>query len=176
MTSTLTGVEAIDAERRRQIEEKGYTPDKDVGHEKELVDAAESYLLVARSGKEGWVEEDGTPSPPGGWPWSKENYHPENTPQGNLIKAGALIAAAIDALNAPPRVYTIGEVLRDEAELLLLPVGTVVKQNSENSFNVFQKSSKTEWASVGTGDRFSGSQVMSYSTRSVVILFVPSAS
>jgi len=91
----ITGAELITAERARQPEEEGYTLEGDIGRADELLAAADCYLAVARH-PGGWANADGSPTPPGGWPWAPEFWKPGTT-ERNLIKAGALIAAAIDA-------------------------------------------------------------------------------
>lgn len=80
----LPGLQKITAERKRQIAIEGWTPDHDAHHRKgELARAAACYALGGR--------------PPGLWPWSDDWWKP-STPERNLEKAGALIAAEIDRL------------------------------------------------------------------------------
>jgi len=89
----VSGAERIAAERRRQVEEEGWTAEHDSGHrEAELARAALSYLLgyVAVAGR--------LPAYPGEWPWPGESWKPSEDPVRNLEKAGALIAAEIDRL------------------------------------------------------------------------------
>lgn len=70
-------------ERRRQIVEKGRTPEHDDDLAmRELVSAAIAYA----SG-------DGDL-----WPWGDESWKPSKDDKRNLVKAGALIAAEIDRL------------------------------------------------------------------------------
>lgn len=102
---TTTGVDLIAAERRRQIDGEGWTPEHDDMHIKgELARAAASY---ARPRHRSWLDEvEGVKRLPADWPWEPEWYKP--TPHdrvGELVKAGALIAAEIDRLNraAAPR-------------------------------------------------------------------------
>jgi len=91
------GSDRIAAERERQINEKGYDQESDRGRAKELMAAAECYILVAQVGPDGWHNPDGSYSPPGGWPWDAKYWNPSEDTVRNLEKAGALIAAAIDA-------------------------------------------------------------------------------
>lgn len=78
-----TGAELIAAERRRQVEVEGYTAEHDAqrGHPEELVRAALCYAS-------GFSD---------GWPWRPRDYKPGRDRVRELVKAGALIAAAIDA-------------------------------------------------------------------------------
>ena len=91
------GADMIAAERRRQIEVEGYDPEHDEDAEA-LALAAIAYALP--SGLDMWV---------GGhahesdvlrmvlWPWDSDAYKPKDA-RRDLVRAGALIAAAIDAL------------------------------------------------------------------------------
>lgn len=92
-----TGANRIVRERLRQIRQEGYLPDGDVGRSTALMKAALSYL-----GHAGALEEFGvdlTVDEVGGtWPWAHEFFKPGPTTERTLEKAGALIAAAIDAL------------------------------------------------------------------------------
>lgn len=94
--SDRTGAERIADERRRQIVEEGYGSKHDAGHHDELALAAATYALPRR-----FLiltpREDGAPWP---WPWAPGYYRPSADRVRELEKAGALIAAAIDALTA----------------------------------------------------------------------------
>jgi hypothetical protein len=87
----MTGVELIAAERFRQVDAEGWTPEHDDTHTAaELARAAISYIAVAVSlkrTKAGWM-----------WPWDAADFKREEDPVRNLVKAGALIAAEIDRL------------------------------------------------------------------------------
>jgi len=78
----------IAAERQRQVDEEGWTPEHDDQHDREeLALAAARYALPARH--RGVIA----------WPWEMSSWRP--TPRDRvreLVKAGALIAAAIDRL------------------------------------------------------------------------------
>lgn len=92
--SATTGAARILAERQRQIEVKGWTPEHDAEHDScELAMAASSYLLAARH-----PNPTQTTTPIGPWPWHAEWWKPSDDPIRNLVKAGALIAAEIDRL------------------------------------------------------------------------------
>ena len=79
------------AERRRQIAEKGWTPERDDSYiNGELSDAAASYALNA-----------GVPMRnlrPPYWPWDSSWWKP-STPRRDLVKAAALILAEIERLD-----------------------------------------------------------------------------
>lgn len=102
-----TGIELIAEERQRQIEEEGWTPEHDDEHEDgELADAAACYCIdqnrhinwnTSRVNAKAHIELERTLF----WPWNKEWWKP--TPDNRikeLTKAGALIAAEIDRLQA----------------------------------------------------------------------------
>lgn len=93
----MNGVELIAAERKRQVEAEGWTPEHDDQHENnELVYAAYAYTLP--DGERPGITINGkfTPSC---WPWEQAWWKPspENRVR-ELAKAGALIAAEIDRL------------------------------------------------------------------------------
>lgn len=97
-----SGVGLIAEERQRQIE-KGFTQEHDANHEVcEYVVAANCYSVAAnvsysteffRTEEEKLILESIRRE----WPWDKESFKP-TTSKRNLVKAGALIAAAIDRL------------------------------------------------------------------------------
>lgn len=93
-----TGIELITEERQRQIEKEGWTAKHDAEHVYgELAAAAECYLLELRARN---LRGETVKSPPPAWPWHRDWWKPSGDPVKNLIKAGALIAAEIDRLNA----------------------------------------------------------------------------
>lgn len=83
------GVKLIAAERQRQVDVEGWTTENDDKYvNNELADAAICYL----------VEPDLRDASAFPWPWEASWWKP--TPQDRLrelVKAGALIAAAIDS-------------------------------------------------------------------------------
>ena len=103
----MTGAERIAAERQRQIEVEGWSPEHDAEHPfGDLTMAAVCYALHARYER----QTDEIPSE-GWWPWSRtviaydfmrqslfDGWKPSPDPIRNLEKAGALIAAEIDRL------------------------------------------------------------------------------
>lgn len=91
------GVASIAAERQRQREVEGWTPEHDRRHgDFQLLDAAVCYLLAPHYRASIW--------PPDRWPWEPEAWKPSpNDRRRELVKAGALIAAEIDRMDAIER-------------------------------------------------------------------------
>lgn len=86
-----SGAAQIAAERDRQVDAEGWTPEHDDEHDSgELTLAARCYLFC--------VQNPPTTSPPVNWPWGESWWKPSEDPIRNLVKAGALIAAEIDRL------------------------------------------------------------------------------
>jgi hypothetical protein len=86
------GAALIAAERQRQIEQEGWTPEHDEHHRHgELAEAAVCYAYASLGQ---WHR-----SIPNLWPWDASWWKPSADPCRNLAKAGALIAAEIDRLN-----------------------------------------------------------------------------
>jgi len=76
------------AERRRQIEAEGWTPEHDDEHStQELAFAAACYATA-----------DEGDAPPAVWPWHLSWWKPTDR-RHNLVKAGALILAEIERLD-----------------------------------------------------------------------------
>jgi hypothetical protein len=88
----IDGASLIAAERQRQIEQEGYSPEHDEHHgQGQLGMAAKAYLTGNGAA----------------WPWDEESWKPTGDVVRDLVKAGALIAAEIDRLMAQdgvPRV------------------------------------------------------------------------
>ena len=86
------GVELIAAERKRQIEEEGWTAEHDdhMHGMGALATAGACYaaFTAGRVSKE----------VPGIWPWDRKWWKPDLNQLRNLAKAGALIAAEMDRL------------------------------------------------------------------------------
>lgn len=80
-------------ERKRQSAEEGYDDEHDdaLGLT-DLVDAAVAYICAFRDP----LSQDTTTDWTDWWPWSPEAFKPSDLVR-NLVKAGALIAAAIDS-------------------------------------------------------------------------------
>lgn len=88
----MTALEDIAAERKRQIEVEGWTPDHDDKHDDEsLIQAAAAYCLMAAE-----LPQSATDVWPYGWgsKWLKSTE-----PRRDLVKAAALIVAEIERLD-----------------------------------------------------------------------------
>jgi hypothetical protein len=86
-------VDLIAAERARQIEEIGYTPEHDTAHPG---DCARAAIVYTRDhDRRTWDE---VADKPYDWPWSPESYRPSSDRVRELTKAGALVAAEIDRI------------------------------------------------------------------------------
>lgn len=89
---------SVVAERRRQIEVEGWTPEHDDQHDKgQLAEAACCYTLITVEPDEE-ADSYAESRPPFGWPWAKAWWKP-TTPRRDLVKAGALILAEIERLD-----------------------------------------------------------------------------
>lgn len=85
------------AERQRQIEVEGWTPEHDAEHEPgHLLRAAIYYLWHGDPVKGAPIEANGAPM---GWPWEPSWWKPKDR-RSNLIRAGALCLAERDAIVA----------------------------------------------------------------------------
>lgn len=98
------GVALIATERRRQVETEGYDAEHDAGHlPKAFVDAAISYATPPG-------ERRMAGGAPYTWPWGDEDWKPcPDDRVRELVKAGALIAAAIDAIQARAALAALKE-------------------------------------------------------------------
>ncbi|EPQ7009190.1 hypothetical protein ACUVZE_005874, partial [Pseudomonas aeruginosa] len=86
----------VQAERRRQVEAEGWTPEHDDGHSHgQMARAAACYALAGSS-----APNDGTAAllVSLAWPWDQQWWKPTSA-RRDLIKAGALILAEIERLD-----------------------------------------------------------------------------
>ncbi len=95
----MTGIERIAAERKRQIEQEGWTAGHDDQHHPgELAWAAYVYAMAAGL----VIDADGADPPvleqPLIFPFGPAWWKPSTDPVRNLEKSGALIAAEIDRI------------------------------------------------------------------------------
>ncbi|MCK9599658.1 MAG: hypothetical protein M0R06_11500 [Sphaerochaeta sp.] len=92
------GIALIAQERNRQIKAEGWTEEHDKQHSRgELSMAATCYTLVAVDQIKKYPSAEVMPS---FWPWHHLWWKPTKDPIRNLVKAGALIAAEIDRIQA----------------------------------------------------------------------------
>ena len=92
----MSGVELIAAERRRQIEIEGRTAEHDARHWDDALARAAVCYAIPPSERPLFSSD-----PPRLWPWLKVEWKPvPNDRVRELVKAGALIAAEIDRLQA----------------------------------------------------------------------------
>lgn len=87
----MTGIDRIAAERQRQLDVEGYDAEHDRGAARALALAAACY---ATPPDRRYIRRVA----PIDWPWDEEDWKP-TTAERDLEKAGALIAAALDALS-----------------------------------------------------------------------------
>jgi len=104
-----SGAKLIAAERKRQVEEEGYTPqhDDNYGYEPVRTEGGADLAVAAACYADPHDLEDMRISPlhlghtqpvPRRWPWHPDHYKPTGDRIRDLTKAGALIAAEIDRL------------------------------------------------------------------------------
>ncbi len=100
-TNLGPGVSAIATERQRQVNDNGMTPEHDLRYRRgELAWAALAYVQLAAMDLEGGGREHiATAGPPNCWPWDRLWWKPVDT-RRDLVRAGALIAAQLDALES----------------------------------------------------------------------------
>lgn len=99
---TCDGIGIIAAERRRQIEQEGWSPGHDDEHlGGELIMAARAYAWAALCEVRLGAGAGDLRMVPNDWPtsWDKSGWKPSDDPVRNLAKVGALIAADIDRLH-----------------------------------------------------------------------------
>ncbi|EPH1852760.1 hypothetical protein ACJJBP_22810 [Pseudomonas aeruginosa] len=86
----------VQAERRRQVEAEGWTPEHDDQHSHgQMARAAACYALAGSS-----APNDGTAAllVSLAWPWDQQWWKP-TTPRRDLVKAGALVLAEIERID-----------------------------------------------------------------------------
>ena len=91
--NATTGAYMIAVERERQVKDEGYNEEHDQTHAPmTLANAAISYILCNDKNKRKIAKTTY-------WPWEDKYYKPRDMKR-NLVRAGALVAAAIDRLLA----------------------------------------------------------------------------
>jgi hypothetical protein len=92
-------IEDVIAERRRQIDEEGWTPEHDDEHDGgELAAAGAAYAINAADQLHPMSQGDGGNDQPIFWPWAPEWWKPKG-PRRDLVRAAALIIAEIEKLD-----------------------------------------------------------------------------
>lgn len=98
------GLELAYDERIRQINQENYDAGHDQGHSVELALAGASYAQFAAAtvlrglGPEDALAADAGVGGPDDWPWDPEFWKPTGDPVRDLVKATALLGAALDSL------------------------------------------------------------------------------
>lgn len=93
----MSPLEEIAAERRRQIEQEGFSPAHDAQYRNyELAAAASAYAHAAQASDHRREFLKGYPRN-AGWPWLPQWWKP-TTRRRDLIKAGALILAQLEQM------------------------------------------------------------------------------
>jgi hypothetical protein len=98
MCAHKNGVGLIAAERKRQLDQEGWTTTHDDEHDAgELASAAACYAVEAACKLHPYdgIGTEGKTLP--WWPWAQDHWKPKD-PARDLVRAGALIAAEIDKL------------------------------------------------------------------------------
>ena len=95
----MSAIVDIAAERRRQVEVEGWTPEHDDEHSGgEMALAAASYAYAAGL-PETWREDSRKwGSTPGMWPWAMSSFKLKDR-RRDLVRAAALILAEIERLD-----------------------------------------------------------------------------
>lgn len=100
----MTGIERIAVERRRQVEQEGWTPEHDDNHEKGALGMAAAcyaapFRIFLLSGFSAEVEGNRVEMVHDAWPWEAAwDKRRKHSRLRQLEIAGALIAAEIDRL------------------------------------------------------------------------------
>ena len=100
-------------ERKRQVQVEGYDAEHDRGQRWAITRAGIAYAIASLS----TLTDDQHDEAWAWWPWSTEAWKPKDA-LADLVRAGALIAAAIDAMLAsePAKDAAIARMVDDEYE------------------------------------------------------------
>lgn len=121
----MSGIEIIDAERKRQVEEEGWSYEHDDGHDhNQLVDAGDAYLRFSKAGRDQEV--------PRFWPWDSSWWKPSSDEVRNLGKAGALYQAELERITRN-RIKDLGSVewLTREVKLIGLMIDAILNKRNK---------------------------------------------
>jgi len=100
----MSVIDEITAERRRQVEQEGWSDEHDDSHrDGEMSRAAACYAAHASAFQNASIETYRIIGPRSdyynfGWPWSREWWKPKD-PRRDLVRAAALIVAEIERLD-----------------------------------------------------------------------------
>lgn len=112
MTTKTNGMALIRAERQRQIQVEGWTPEHDQEHGTDVLTRAANAYYLGNSAH---------------WPWDSRWWKPKD-PLSNLIRSGALYLAAAEVRGEPRSTAAercaeeIDGILTKAREVLYLPV------------------------------------------------------
>lgn len=111
----MSATNMIVDERRRQIDDEGWTPEHDDQHRcGEMAVAAACYAAhSARRNFYAGIGEYRKAPPPPDWPWDAQWWKPKN-PTRDLIRAAALCAAEIERLERKAAADYAVKVTSDE--------------------------------------------------------------
>src|SRR5688572_30359862 len=88
----MTVIEEVAAERKRQIEQEGWTPDHDDSHGSgSMAQAGACYALSASGNCHSAILTEH-------WPWAREWWKPKDA-RRDLVRAAALLVAEIERLD-----------------------------------------------------------------------------
>lgn len=136
----MTAIDDIAAERKRQIDVEGWTPEHDKTHamDRSLLKAAICYARHALAfaklngdvGIEAYRDLEET-FPKWGWPrdWDRKWWKPKD-PRRDLVRAAALIVAEIDRMDADPMSCPIQQDTTPESATARGPVSAGVSSTS----------------------------------------------
>ncbi len=92
-------IEEVAAERRRQMEAEGWTPEHDDEHNKgQMASAAACYALNTARPLPTTVDTAGARLPTMFWPWNGHWWKPRDK-RRDLIRAAALLVAEVERLD-----------------------------------------------------------------------------
>jgi hypothetical protein len=92
----MTIIDEIAAERRRQIEAEGWSPEHDDDHlSGDLAVAGACYAMEGANMGDMYPRTNGVPDL---WPWTDDTWKPKDT-RRNLVRAAALIVAELERMD-----------------------------------------------------------------------------
>lgn len=95
----MSVIDEVACERKRQVEQEGFTAEHDDEHVNgELAEAAAGYALLAAAAADVDADIYRAFRPSIYWPWARSWWKPKS-PRRDLIRAAALIVAEIERLD-----------------------------------------------------------------------------